>query len=205
MKKIFIGIGIAAFAIIIFLTVFFQLYIYHYNKGNDYYDKGSYEKAIDEYEKALKRYVPDKKECDIRVNLALSMIAPYDLEDFSDITEEERKELIEILKAAIDVLVEDGCAHRDDEDGHDKEAQKLKDELQAIINMLMQPAEQPQQQQGGNDDDQQQQQQQQQQTQQEQQQQQLQEIMQQGTDEHSQGMQEYDMYNDYNYYDGNCW
>lgn len=52
---------------------------------------------------------------------------------------------------------------------------------------------------------QQQQQQQQQQTQQEQQQQQLQEIMQQGTDEHSQGMQEYDMYNDYNYYDGNCW
>lgn len=213
MKKLFIGIGVAVVAIVIFLTVFFQLYIYHYNKGNDFYDKGNYEKAISEYKKALKCHVPKGKECDIRVNLALSMIAPYDLENLTEITEEEKEELIEVLKEAIDVLVKDGCAHRDDQDGHDKEAQRLKNELQALLDQLLQPPDdgnggddqQQQQQQGGGDDDQQQQQQQQQQTQQQQQQQQLQQIMQQSTDEHSQGMQQYDMYNDYDYYDGNCW
>ena len=204
MKKVWIGIGIGAFVVLVSLMIYFQLYIYHYNKGNDAYENGDYESAIEAYEDALACHVPDKKECDIRVNLALAMIAPIDLENLS---ESEVDDTIALLKEARDVLTEDGCAHMDDEDGHDADAQTLKDEIDEYIEQLENPqstelSQDPNQNQDPDKPDEKE-------DEKEENMDELQEIMQQGTGEHSQGMQYQDMYNnlDYDsfYYDGNCW
>ena len=138
MKKLIIGIGTALILIAVAVTVYLQLYIFHYNRGNEFYELGQYEKAASEYEKSLKFYVPNGKECDIRVNYALSMCAGLNLNNISGLTEDEKTVMIGILETAIDILVEEECAHRDDNNGHDDEAQKLKNELQEIIDMLKQ-------------------------------------------------------------------
>lgn len=203
MKKIWIGIGSGLFVVLISLMIFFQLYIYHYNKGNEAYENGDYEQAVEAYEQALACHVPDKKECNIRVNLALAMIAPIDIEHL-DASEVDAT--IELLKEARDVLTEEDCAHMDDEDGHDKDAQKLKDEIDEYIDMLENPEQtKPEQ---DSDDNQDPSEPQEQQDAKEDNVEELQEIMQQGTGEHNQSIQYYEMMDDYdyyNYYDGDCW
>lgn len=104
-------------------------YVSHYNKGNVYYKKDDYDNAIEEYKKALKLYPPEKKECSIRINLALAMF--YKI-DFKVKTQKEFDEIIEKIDEIKDILIEDGCAHRDDNNGHSSEAQKLKNELDMI-------------------------------------------------------------------------
>lgn len=198
MKKLIIGIGTALILIAVAVTVYLQLYIFHYNRGNEFYELGQYEKAASEYEKSLKFYVPNGKECDIRVNYALSMCAGLNLNDISGLTEDEKTVMIGILETAIDILVEEECAHRDDNNGHDDEAQKLKNELQEIIDMLKQ--EQPQE-----PDDNEGETEQPKEDELSEEQQQLQEIMQQGTNEHTAGMEEIEMYDEYSYYGGQCW
>lgn len=203
MKKLWIGIGIGVFVILVSLMIVFQLYIYHYNKGNDAYENGDYESAIEEYETALSYHVPDKKECDIRVNLALAMIAPIDLEN---LPESEVADTIALLKEARDVLTEDGCAHMDDNDGHDEDAQTLKNEIDEYIEALenpepSEPTQEPDDNQNPSEPDDKE-------GEKEDNVEELQDIMQQGTNEHNQGVQYYDMYEDYDYYDyydGNCW
>ena len=108
-------------------------YVSHYNKGNVYYKKEDYDSAIEEYTKALKLYPPEKKECSIRINLALAMF--YKI-DFKVKTQEEIDEIIKKIDDIKDVLIEDGCAHRDDNNGHNPEAQKLKNELDMIQEAL---------------------------------------------------------------------
>lgn len=198
MKKLIIGIGTALILIAVAVTVCLQLYIFHYNRGNEFYELGQYEKAASEYEKALKLYVPKGRECDIRVNYALSVCGGLNLNDISGLTEDEKKAMINTLETAIDILVEEECAHRNDNNGHDDEAQKLKNELQEIIDMLKQ--EQPQE-----PDDDEEEANQPQENELSQEQQQLQEIMQQGTNEHAAGMEEMEMYDEYSYYNGQCW
>lgn len=198
MKKLIIGIGTALILIAVAVTVYLQLYIFHYNRGNEFYELGQYEKAASEYEKSLKFYVPNGKECDIRVNYALSMCAGLNLNDISGLTENEKTVMIGILETAIDILVEEECAHRDDDNGHDNEAQKLKNELQEIIDMLKQePQPEP--------DDNEEETEQPEEDELSEEQQQLQEIMQQGTNEHTAGMEEIEMYDEYSYYGGQCW
>lgn len=198
MKKLIIGIGTALILIAVAVTVYLQLYIFHYNRGNEFYELGQYEKAASEYEKSLKFYVPNGKECDIRVNYALSMCAGLNLNDISGLTEDEKTVMIGILETAIDILVEEECAHRDDDNGHDNEAQKLKNELQEIIDMLKQePQPEP--------DDNEEETEQPEEDELSEEQQQLQEIMQQGTNEHTAGMEEIEMYDEYSYYGGQCW
>lgn len=200
MKKLIIGIGTALILIAVAVTVYLQLYIFHYNRGNEFYELGQYEKAASEYEKSLKFYVPNGKECDIRVNYALSMCAGLNLNNISGLTEDEKTVMIGILETAIDILVEEECAHRDDNNGHDDEAQKLKNELQEIIDMLKQEQEQPQE-----PDENEEEAEQPKEDELSEEQQQLQEIMQQGTNEHTAGMEEIEMYDGYSYYGGQCW
>ena len=200
MKKLIIGIGTALILIAVAVAIYLQLYIFHYNRGNEFYELGQHEKAAAEYEKSLKLYVPKGRECDIRVNYALSMCAGLNLNDITALTEDEKTEIINTLETAIDILVEEECAHRNDNNGHDDEAQKLKNELQEIIDMLKQQQEQPQE---SDDDEEEMEQPQEDELSEEQQQ--LQEIMQQGTNEHTAGMEQMEMYDEYSYYNGQCW
>ena len=57
-------------------TNIIQPYIVYYNNGNIHYQKGEYEDAIEEYELALEQNPPhEEEECEIRINLALAIIA----------------------------------------------------------------------------------------------------------------------------------
>ena len=112
---------------------FYQSYIAHYNRGNIYYNQHNFDEAIKEYNKALECHVPDKKECSIRINLALSIIgkipSDYDTPDNIDAT-------IATLKEARAVLLPDGCAD-DEGTGHSREAEKLKQEIDDLINGII--------------------------------------------------------------------
>ena len=108
-----------------------QPYLPHYNAGNMYYEKGEYKLAIKEYKQAMKRE-PKEHICDIRVNLALAMIATLPEEYAS---EENIENTIKVLNEARDILIEDGCAAKEG-DGHDDEATKLKKEIDNILESL---------------------------------------------------------------------
>ena len=111
---------------------FYQPYIAHYNRGDIFYKQGNYSEAIKEYNKALEYKLPEKKECPIRINLALSIIKmiPNDYASKDNIDSS-----IASLKEARDVLLFDGCAN-DEETGHSYKAQKLKDEIDDMIEEL---------------------------------------------------------------------
>ncbi len=111
-----------------------ESYIAHYNQGNIYYKSDKFEDAIESYKKALEQNPPEDKECSIRINLALAMLGTM-AEDYS--AEKNAETSLEILKGARDVLLEKGCV-ANDTDGHNKTAQKLKDEIDEIIKQLEQ-------------------------------------------------------------------
>ena len=161
-KKIVTGLGIAGFVCFVLLSVnyicnrqvisnynkgiyknsdvneilgFTQPYVYHYNQGNIYYNNGDYEGAEEEYRSALKRYPGGDRDCLTRINLALSIVKQIDVES---ITEDNLDDSLKLLDDARDILVENGCAHKDDEDGHNKDAQTLKDEIDAFEEQLKQ-------------------------------------------------------------------
>ncbi len=116
-------------------------YVIWYNIGNYYFDKGDYGDAEEAYLMAISCGIPYGKECPVKVNLALSMMSQIDEDDwdeFLDCTGREEqsagaRRAEKVLKDARDVLIEDGCAHKDDEDGHDKQAQLLKDEIDELL------------------------------------------------------------------------
>ena len=122
------------------LMNFTESYIVHYNQGNLFYKCGNYEEAIRSYKKTLALHVPKKKECDVRVNLALAMLGTIK-DTYKDLSYAEQT--MQVLLAARDVLLEEECA-KDDGEGHDEEAQKLKEEIDKMIENL-------QNQQSGND------------------------------------------------------
>lgn len=100
-------------------------YIAHYNYGNVLYKNNDYDKAIEEYNKALKLFPTHDKECNIRINLALAMLKKIDENDTS---EENINKTLQVLKEAKNVLIEKGCAGENN--GHNKTAQKLKEEIE---------------------------------------------------------------------------
>ena len=109
-------------------------YLPHYNLGNAAYEEGDYDSAMIFYQRALSYYIPHGKECDIRVNLALAMIGRI---DFDHLTDDDRvQEAIDELLKARDVLTEEGCADPDGTDGHDPEAEQLKQDIDRMIEML---------------------------------------------------------------------
>ena len=110
----------------------FESYVAHYNNGNIYYKNDRYEDAITEYQKALEGNPPQKKECAIRINLALAMLKTLG-EDYNE--PEHIEDSILILKEARDVLLEENCA-TENGDGHSATAEQLKEEIEAMIREL---------------------------------------------------------------------
>ncbi len=182
-----------------------QSYIEPYNEGCMYYQEGDYEKAIEKFREALEKNPGHDNdiECSIRINLALSMIAPIDIKNANP---EEKEAILVIIKEAKKVLCDEECAHMDDEDGHNKEAQKLKDELDQMEKELTQepenggngddnnteePTEEPKEPENSDDV-----------------QKQLEDIQNQSNQQRSSEMQEYGddgIWGNNGYYDGNCW
>ena len=109
-----------------------EKYVAYYNQGNIEYQKGEYLNAIEAYEKALELDPPEQKECSIRINLALAMLATI-----GDLYQDPAyaEDILTILYSARDVLLEDGCA-TEAGDGHSADAEQLKKEIEEIINEL---------------------------------------------------------------------
>ena len=102
-----------------------------------FYSLGDYDRAIAEYELALSHNPSEPADCMIRVNYALSLLAPIDADN---VTEDNIDEVLEILDEAREILLENGCATNDG-DGHDDEAQKLKDEIDEFEQELLNQVE----------------------------------------------------------------
>lgn len=119
-----------------------ESYIVHYNRGNVYYQNEQFTDAIEEYNKALEKHPTKKKECSIRINLALATLQAL---SGSDNSEENRNRNIEILKSARGILCEKNCAGENDNNGHSEEAEKLKADIDRMLKKLENEA------QGGSD------------------------------------------------------
>ncbi len=111
-------------------------YLPYYNAGNVDYMHGDYDSAIGNYKQALECAPPEKKECSIRINLALAMCHKIDFENLD--TEKSVASAVRQLKAARKVLVEDGCACPEvgKADGHSPEAEKLKKDIDDMLQQL---------------------------------------------------------------------
>ena len=124
-------------------------YVPWYNLGNIAYKKGDYDEAITDYYAALNHAIPEKKECPIRINLALAMLGQIDWQRFGQ--EETLASDIETLLTAREVLLEKGCAHDEDNLGHNLEAQTLKNEIDELLKSLGAESQQDDSNGGGND------------------------------------------------------
>ena len=111
----------------------FESYIAYYNYGNILYQNGKFDEAIEEYKKALKKHIPKMKECNIRINYALAICKTVQVDENS---QESIKKAIKQYEEAIDILTEDNCAHKDDNNGHSEKAEKLKQDIQKEIDRL---------------------------------------------------------------------
>ncbi len=116
-------------------------YVIWYNIGNYHFSRGEFEEAEADYYRAIESGIPYEKECPVKVNLALSMIEQlsddewdefFDRESSEEMNAEARK-VEKTLITARTILIEDGCAHEDDEDGHFEPAQILKDEIDELL------------------------------------------------------------------------
>lgn len=123
-----------------------QKYVANYNYGNILYQKGEYEKAIEEYKIALKGNAPTYKECSIRINYALAICKTVQVNEKD---KDSVNNAIKTYESAIDVLTEDGCANKNDNNGHSQKAEKLKKDIQKEIDRLKNLQKQNQ---GQNDD-----------------------------------------------------
>lgn len=115
-------------------------YVVWYNIGNYHYRQGDFEEAESDYYRAIECGIPYGKECPDKVNLALAMIEQITDEEWDAFFECEGDEMNaqarkveKTLITARTILIEDGCAHEDDEDGHYEDAQILKDEIDELL------------------------------------------------------------------------
>ncbi len=99
-----------------------QRYIAYYNRGNNEYNLGEYNKAIDDYEEALKS-VPKKRECKVRNNLALSHIKLLDL---------DADDAISKINSIQKILLKHNCANKDLKSGKDENSQTIYNELEEL-------------------------------------------------------------------------
>ena len=113
-----------------------ESYIPYYNLGNAAYKKGDYNSAIGYYNQALQNYPPEDKDCLIRINLALSLCNTIDFYDLD--SQEKIDTALFILYKARDILLENGCA-TEEGDGHNADAQQLKEDIDAMIEKLKNP------------------------------------------------------------------
>ncbi|MCR4688160.1 MAG: tetratricopeptide repeat protein [Saccharofermentans sp.] len=109
-----------------------QPYVNHFNRGNVYYQLEDYDRAITEYKQALISQPDETYDCRIRVNYALALVTPLDLENLE---EDDIDEILEILDEARTILMENGCAD-DENTGHYRPAQILKNEIDELEQAL---------------------------------------------------------------------
>lgn len=109
-----------------------QRYVLPYNKGNIHFLNEEYDQAAECYRQALLTHPGKGKECDVRVNWALSIVKPISPQS---VTPDNLDENLEKLSEAISVLTENGCAAKDGS-GHDSEAQILLDDILAYMEQL---------------------------------------------------------------------
>ena len=118
-------------------------YVIPYNLGNAEYQRRNYEKAIPYYWEALGKKLPEtEEECKVRVNLALSMCHTIDF-DSLDVTDQDAvMEAISVLIEARYVLTEKGCASEPvgSFDGHYANADKLRNDIDEMLQYLSQYA-----------------------------------------------------------------
>lgn len=92
-------------------------YIVYYNEGNIFYQKGDYEKAINNYDIAINKHPKKNRICDIRINKTLAMIKL--------INYDTKEEVLKSLKEARENLYNDNCAHEEDDNGDSQDAEQL--------------------------------------------------------------------------------
>ena len=112
---------------------FIQGYVANYNYGNILFQNGEYENAIEEYKKALKRMIPKEKECNIRINYALTICKTVEVDEKD---QESIRKAIETYETAIGILTEEGCANKNDNNGHSQKAEQLKEDIEKEIDRL---------------------------------------------------------------------
>lgn len=117
-------------------------YLPFYNAGNAYYMLEDYDQAIVSYKMALESHPTEKKECDIRVNLALAMLHKVDFDNIN--TEKQKANAVRTLQSARNVLTEKGCADPYGTNGHDPEAEQLKQDIDKMLEELDAEPEPPQ-------------------------------------------------------------
>lgn len=142
----------------------FEPYIVYYNNGNVAYRQMDYESAMNYYQQAIDHDEDHEAQCKTRINFALTHIAtlPDDYDEIENIPAS-----LETLYAALEVLTEEDC------DEHNRQAEKLREDIEDEIERLEELLQQQQQQQQEQDEmtEEEQQQQQEEQEQQEQEQQ----------------------------------
>ncbi|MBR4671451.1 MAG: tetratricopeptide repeat protein [Butyrivibrio sp.] len=114
-----------------------ESFIPYYNLGNVSYERKEYEAAVGYYKKALSLYPDAKRECSIRINLALALCNTIDFYDLD--SQEKIDTAIFILNMARDTLLENGWAVDEGDDYRDKDAQQLKEDIDKMIEKLKNP------------------------------------------------------------------
>ncbi|MBR0164173.1 MAG: hypothetical protein IJQ12_05815 [Lachnospiraceae bacterium] len=118
----------------------------YYNTGNNDFQNGRYQSAVDNYMMALEEIPPHEEttytqegedaECEIRINLALSMLHMIDFENLHINDREEVDRVVAALLEARGILTAEDCAHLDDPNGHNADAEQLKKEIDEILMRL---------------------------------------------------------------------
>lgn len=104
--------------------------VVYYNIANAKYQTGDYDGAIEEYKKALKLFPTKHEDCDIRINLVLAMLKKIDVKN------DKKEDILSVLYESLDILCEKGCANINDDNGHNKDAETLKEEILEFIDQL---------------------------------------------------------------------
>ncbi len=100
-----------------------ESYIAPYNYGNVLYQLGQYNEAILKYKNSLTKNPPQKRVCDIRINLSLAMLKNIQPSNANSLSK-----LIEARKN----LYEDQCAHEFDDDGYSRKAEELEEQIRKL-------------------------------------------------------------------------
>lgn len=118
----------------LFLFNFPEGYIPLYNVGNAAYMNEDYLSAISYYTDALKYNPGEPQDCMIRINLALALIHTIDFDNLD--SDSKVQDALSVLYQARGKLTQNGCAEEDGENGHNKDAQQLKDDIDKMIEKL---------------------------------------------------------------------
>lgn len=114
-----------------------------YNSGVYEFEHGDYKAASNDFKNAYRAmggHDGSGRECDARVNYALSLVTPVNVDAIAadpDLQSREQRtnDAIVVLTQARNALTEEGCAS-DDGDPHDADAEQLKEDIDRALDKL---------------------------------------------------------------------